>query len=351
MSSRSLFVAISVSILSVSSYGFELPEWLDDWYQVELIIFQQPHVEDQETVTSENTFARYRVEENLIVEAPRTLATVAHSFSLTDQERLKIRANSKAVDLERGTNPWFYTVDQRHESNAKELDTSHSGYPEFPEWLIAPGASYDPFFQNAFEQVPYGSWFSELALSLLNYSEEDEPADSEESVAIDPDDQALPEDFSELEPIEEARLGLDQFRDLLRQSSYMMDEANVELPRTAQRLRDSGIRVFKHFKWHQYVPGLGAEESVLFQVSEDEDLIGVFSLTKGRFIHLHLHLWWHLNDASVLETRYPVFELNEKRRVRRQEVHYFDHPRLGIIAEVKRVKLPTELRELIDSLD
>jgi len=68
-------------------------------------------------------------------------------------------------------------------------------------------------------------------------------------------------------------------------------------------------------------------------------LEGTIRLVRERFLHLDIDLLLSKPQAALTpgQTRdMPdrVYELNETRRVRRGELHYFDNPRLGVIAQV-----------------
>ncbi len=64
---------------------------------------------------------------------------------------------------------------------------------------------------------------------------------------------------------------------------------------------------------------------------------GWVKLIRERFLHLDVDLFLVANQGQAplaSDDRIPLFELNEKRRIRSGELHYFDHPRFGMIARV-----------------
>ena len=68
-------------------------------------------------------------------------------------------------------------------------------------------------------------------------------------------------------------------------------------------------------------------------------LEGTIRLVRERFLHLDIDLVLSKPQAAYLPgqagaTTGPVYELKETRRVRSGERHYFDHPYLGVIANV-----------------
>jgi len=93
-----------------------------------------------------------------------------------------------------------------------------------------------------------------------------------------------------------------------------------------QRLRSSKqYRPLLHLGWRQQV--LGPRQSVARPLSEQtptgvvEGLLRVYSES---FLHVDLDLTLHVaGDGS--------YRLNDSRRVRSGETHYFDHPRFGVL--------------------
>lgn len=329
----------------------EPPAWLEDWYEIELIIFIQPDAAQQEVERS--TPLIYT--EDLVVEAPRVMENVTRAFPLTELERARLRERSLAVDLSTGIDPWFRAPELDHGSlQAKPNESEISLFGTFPDWLLPPGESYDPLFISTFEVVPFGNWFSYLALASLLEDEDEEELD-DLAGEIDSESNLTEESDESIEEPEITReeilAQVEAFREELELTSYIMDEQNVRLPRTAERMRSKGVHIVKHFNWHQYVPSLSTTpEYVFFQSLDDYPTEGYFGVSKGRFIHVDIHLWIHQSTNS-LEIRNPVYEIVELRRMQREDVHYFDHPRFGILAEVVKIDLPSDLQVLWDSLD
>ena len=325
----------------------ESPAWLDDWYEIEVIIFVQPDVPTQETDGS--TPVIYT--EDLIVPAPSVIQNVTRAFPLTEEERARLRMQSNVVDLAAGDDPWFRPSEIRNGNLSNEAsEPAISQHGIFPTWMLPPGESYDPFFLRTFEFVPFGAWFTADSLESLIEKDDEEKVE---------DDQGEPKAIeTSSEPIDDPELlrqeileQLDNFREELERTSYVMNEQNVRLPRTAERLRTKGAHVVKHFNWHQFVPSRSTKpEYVYFQSLNDYPTEGYFGVSKGRFIHLDVHIWMHQSSSSSA-IRNPVYEMAELRRMQREDVHYFDHPRFGILAEVVKMDLPQELQALWDSLD
>lgn len=62
---------------------------------------------------------------------------------------------------------------------------------------------------------------------------------------------------------------------------------------------------------------------------------GTVALLLGRFLHLDADLAYNLLNSSGEPRSY---QLKERRRLRRKELHHLDSPRLGLLARVEKVK-------------
>ncbi len=84
-----------------------------------------------------------------------------------------------------------------------------------------------------------------------------------------------------------------------------------------------------------------------------DELVGQVRLSRTRFLHLHLDLEFLAPDrgpalplpvggGELPEVRLlvPRYRIDESRRMRSGEVHYFDHPAFGVIATVQPVERP-----------
>ena len=109
----------------------------------------------------------------------------------------------------------------------------------------------------------------------------------------------------------------------------------LELGASATALSRQGYRVLWHQAWVQ--PG-GARGGIdlpvlaaLGQGPADPGLTGAIGLSAGRNLHLAVTLEWR--PDGMLEA-----SMQQRRRVRAGSEHYFDHPRLGVLARVQRLE-------------
>ena len=308
-------------------------EWIEDWYDIEVILFVQPS-------------AIYNAEESreqLLIEGPTSLGDFAYSFKLTDAEKALGISNSAELDLQIESPSWFFDQAQILEQPIENQDfISQRG--QFPEWLLPPGQSYESFLFSALEVMPFGYWFT---LEILN-----KPKAHTYITFIDEFDEDLLLEVSvgEDEVIRQLFQKKNQeLKDRLETTAFLPDYEGVRLIRTKQRLIDNQFHVIAHFHWHQRAPGFGSEEKTLLTTNGHTLIDGFLGLERGRFLHLLINLWMRPEYASSVELTNPVYEINEKRRVMRNEVNYFDHPKFGVIAEVQRLSPPAELEQLFQA--
>ena len=117
---------------------------------------------------------------------------------------------------------------------------------------------------------------------------------------------------------------------------FRLEDALSNLPGSAYRMqriadslnRSGAYRVLAHKAWRQ--TARKRTQAAPYPVSAaDGALEGTITLVRERFLHLVVDL--ALQSTYVLE---------EKRRVRSGELHYFDHPVFGVIAEVNSHAAP-----------
>ena len=99
--------------------------------------------------------------------------------------------------------------------------------------------------------------------------------------------------------------------------------------------------------------GTAHEDTILGQelaaTQRAEALYGFVRLYRERFLHVAVDLRYHRDDEDAA-TRYPylkgeapVFVMQQQRRMRSGELHYLDHPVLGVLVLVTPVSLPETL--------
>lgn len=116
----------------------------------------------------------------------------------------------------------------------------------------------------------------------------------------------------------------------------------------AKLRRKSAYKPLLHIAWLQSVEKNRYSEAIQVKKQagiDDFILNGFVRLQRGHYLHLQLDLEYTpmistALDASASEaTGAIIYHLQEKRRIKLNEVHYIDHPRFGVIATVKPLKI------------
>jgi len=78
-----------------------------------------------------------------------------------------------------------------------------------------------------------------------------------------------------------------------------------------------------------------------------QELYGTLRLIRSRYLHLEADLRYQPQAvseswASALPPSGPLYRLTQRHRMRSGELHYLDHPALGLVAQVRRWEPPAE---------
>ncbi len=201
---------------------------------------------------------------------------------------------------------------------------------------------------------------------------DDDPVDADvEPVSMSP---PLIEPVLESDPLLDVLTMAALLEEQLESRSYRPIPAEaLRMSASADQLaRRGGFQVLYHGGWLQPVPPREAPEYFLLQagarVADRYQLEGVVAVTLGRYLHFQTSLSYTepgmglepmelalKPDGSSTPARtavetHPVMTMAESRRMRSEEVHYLDHPKLGIIVRIDAVPIPDTLAGAFDAL-
>ena len=127
--------------------------------------------------------------------------------------------------------------------------------------------------------------------------------------------------------------------------------------------RSGDYAVMHHGRWLQAVPPRDSAAPLLIQVGAQSpdatfELEGSVSVTLGRFLHFAAQVWLRQAPADARAAPNPCSNrdtagyvlLSESRRMRPGELHYLDHPWLGILVLIEPVEAPDALLARVESL-
>lgn len=149
----------------------------------------------------------------------------------------------------------------------------------------------------------------------------------------------------------------------LRQSSYRWLDANaLQLRTEARRIRRApDLRVIWHGRWMQPTPPRNAGEPLLLQVGPQSGsghaLEGALQITLGRYLHFQAELWRPARRSAQTSTAsepgepepFPYVVLSQSRAMRSGELHYLDHPQIGVLVRIDPVPAPMELTQALET--
>ncbi len=95
--------------------------------------------------------------------------------------------------------------------------------------------------------------------------------------------------------------------------------------------REGSYRVLLHQRWRQSAEEKSASKPVRLQTT-DNQLDGGLRFYMSRFLHVDVDLTLKEKDAND-----RGYRLVEHRRIKTQELNYFDHPKLGVLVKITPV--------------
>ena len=122
-------------------------------------------------------------------------------------------------------------------------------------------------------------------------------------------------------------------------SSVALGSSARRLGPIAYTLRQRGMIVHEHIVWRE-TPG-PRNSKRWWSVSAGR-LSGQIQITRGRFLHLDTDLVLRGSDSN------QSYRVRLNRRMRSDELHYVDHPKLGIIIRATRVAAAAPAPETLD---
>ncbi len=162
------------------------------------------------------------------------------------------------------------------------------------------------------------------------------------------------------------------YEQALADSSYQwLEELTLESEVKAIN-RQSKLRPLLHRRWRQPVPARNEPQPVYLAVESTAaspltragmaKLEGHVAVTVGRYLHLAATLWYHADNLGLTPVPLPIslfisqhsrapsrvdarlhMALDESRRMRSGDLHYLDHPKIGVIVRIDPIEIPEAL--------
>ena len=125
-------------------------------------------------------------------------------------------------------------------------------------------------------------------------------------------------------------------RNVANRLSYKSVSSGHMLLRDSYRriARSANYKPLMHVAWIQSARSNSNSRAI--KITNDSGTIdGFFRIQRGHLIHMMADIEY--TPTSSFSER-VIYRLNEKRRFKLKETHYFDHPKFGILARVSPVK-------------
>jgi len=103
--------------------------------------------------------------------------------------------------------------------------------------------------------------------------------------------------------------------------------------------QDGRYRVLAHQHWQQTIDAKSVAKAVAVTATNPAELEGTIRFFMSRHLHLDVNLLFRDITAGSGGT---VYRLSEQRKLKSQEIHYFDHPKLGVLVRVMPLDLDKE---------
>ena len=136
--------------------------------------------------------------------------------------------------------------------------------------------------------------------------------------------ESWPEDPGVPDPIRASSTLIDAVGD---SSNELVSKDQLALGPVAYTLRKNGMSPLLHIGWMQQVKRWKADD---WRWIETRDLRGLVRVTKGRFLHIDVDLLY------VDPVDGQPYRIVASRKMRSNELHHLDHPRVGLLVTATR---------------
>ena len=159
-----------------------------------------------------------------------------------------------------------------------------------------------------------------------------------------------------------ARAAFAAFEEGLVRASMQWRTDGLSLTPHVRRMRRSpDYEVLHHGRWFQAAASPRRALPVLLQLGAPGAdglyrLEGTLRVARGTFVEVNAELWLHEGIAGPAageggqgQEGYAV--LSETRRMRTGDIHYLDHPRIGLVLRADRLDVPPALAALVEAVE
>ena len=335
-------------------------------FTIEAILFRRVNSDNallaqrdsQTQQTGQPTAVTRDSREPLLSSMPRLLPANLYQLSPARITRKEENSNTKlSLRIDPAGEPWCYEDPELSEfaDNAEAVDVVEAvDVPlDGPSLAVTQERSEGIFDETALETDDQ----TDLALEANQFTEQ---LPFEEALPItDPPMQvfgSVPENRSEVIPTPYLQLisQLSEFAGTQTDNEFRhKPPSEMSMSDYAQRLiRNGGFEILQHMAWQQQVPVRGDPQPIYLNL-KDGALQGQIDITLGRYLHTAATLWLRADERVTSPQKeadsqplVPLYaQMQQSRRMRSGELHYFDHPLFGMIVRIEKVEHPDALHQ------
>lgn len=276
---------------------------------------------------------------------------------------------NKAIETKYDDGCWMHLVDldeetlrkfESHEDWTARITDTFSNQrtrdPRLPDWLPDVWQTFD---QNLIDLAKTLGLCDDDVKPLLD----EEYLDFLSPTGYQDSEESLTNEQTETLTSGIVQEAFDEFELELSRTALTPQSTTLNLQQTANRLQNNNYRIIDHFSWIQDGRARGTEPNVLVQFGQHfengfREVEGTIAFSIARFLHLKVDLWRFVSipqNYEPAQTNFntPLFfyRIKENRRLALGELHYFDHPKFGVLVQIRRVSIPVELKELVEQLN
>lgn len=143
---------------------------------------------------------------------------------------------------------------------------------------------------------------------------------------------------------------------LVRASMQWRTDGLVLAAPVRRMRRSADYEVLHHGRWFQAARTPGRSIPVFLQLGDPgtdgvSRIEGTLRVSRGLYVEVEAELWLREDTTDPAGVQRGYARLSETRRMRTRDVHYLDHPRIGLVLRADRLKVPDGLAALVEAVE